>query len=107
MNKLFENTAAMFVILKLIETCAGGCQEHDVPFVSRLRGKCNGVLQRSRPPDGYATIDLFFDFVRGRSYKQREYSSFSKQSAQLRIVAVFIFAAQNNDDSSGKRLKCL
>jgi len=101
-NELFENAATMLVILKLIKTCARWRQKHDVSAVSHLSGKRNSTVQSSRAADRHVTFNLFCDFVRSASDEQCEYGFFSKCCTQLRVIAVFIFAAQDYDDPPRK-----
>src|SRR5215468_1736844 len=60
-HQLFEDAAALFVILKLIEAGAGRSEQHDISWMSCAEGAVHCVLQRANASNRYATLDLLFD----------------------------------------------
>src|SRR5256884_272885 len=106
MHQFFEDAAAVFVVLKLIE--AGACrgQEHDVAGPRCVRGNLHGVLDRPGVLDGHAAGDLFFNFFRGRADQQRKNGLLTQRPLQHGVIAAFIFPAQNDQDSPGKSIQC-
>jgi len=64
MHKLFENAAAMLIVLKLVEAGARGGQQNNVSSARSVSGGVDGALESSGLLDGDAARNLLFDFVR-------------------------------------------
>jgi len=61
MHNLFEQSAAVFVALKLIETGAGRSQENDIARDRRFAGPPDSVFQSFRMIDFGSALNLRFD----------------------------------------------
>src|SRR6202521_1321548 len=107
MHQVFEDAAAVFVVLKLIE--AGACrgEEHHVAGPRCMRSNFHGALDRSGALDGHAAGDLFFNFFRSRADEQRKNSLLTQRSLQHGVIAAFVFPAQNDQNLSGKSIQGL
>src|SRR5215472_5647198 len=105
MHELFEDPAAMFVVLKLVVAGAGGGKQNDVSGLSGMRSDFDGALEGSGLLDGHAAGDLFFNFA-GRSANQKSEDGFvAKRRLQQGVVTAFVFASQNNQDAARKRVE--
>src|SRR5258708_16962036 len=105
-NELFENAAAMFVLLKLIETCASWRQQNHVARLSSTRRDLDRALQSPRAFDSHATRDLTFDLLGYRSNQQSENRPFPQKFAQRRVVAGFVLPTKNHADPPPKYFYC-
>src|SRR2546421_9580521 len=107
MHEIFEDAAAVFVVLKLIEasTCRG--QEDDVAWPRRVRGNFHGAFDRASALDGHAAGNLSFNFFRRGANQQRKNGLLAQRSLQYGVIIAFVFSAQNDQDSSGKSIQGL
>src|SRR3989442_14002453 len=63
-HQILEDTAAVLVVIKLVEAGARRCEKHDVPGPRHMRSNLYRALDRSRALDRHASGDFFFNFVR-------------------------------------------
>ena len=105
-DDLFEDLAAVFVALELVEAGAGRSEQDNV---SRLRGGvgfADGVLERLGVND-FGTFDLRFDLGRRRSDRVDALHALFQQVIEHGVVAAFVFPAENEVDVRGKRFQRL
>src|SRR5690349_22714852 len=105
MHKLFEDAAAVLVILKLVEAGAGGSEQDNIAGARGVSGGFDGAVEGSGLLDGHTASDLLFDFVRGGANQKREDGFFPQWGLQHGIVAAFVFSTQNNQDAAGKSVE--
>jgi hypothetical protein len=72
MYQFFEDAAAMFVILELIEASAGRSEQDDVAWAGGVFCDFQGAIQRARVVDRDAAGNLAGDFFRGSAYEQSQ-----------------------------------
>ena len=75
--------------------------------MSGLCGKLEGVLERFGLPDGDAAFDLMFNFFGSGADQEHKNCFVTQRRAQHGVVAVFVLAAQNHDNSSREGFKRL
>src|SRR5260370_20995117 len=107
MNQLFEDAAALFVVLELVEAGAGRGQKQSVAGACLVRGDFHGALNRPSALDGYAASNLFFNFVGCGADQQSENGLFTQRPLQQGVMAAFVLPAQNDQDSAGKSIQRL
>ena len=72
------------------------------PGWAAVAGLRDGVLQRLGVDDLSCAFDLRFDLVRGRADRVHALHPLAQQIVQHRVVAAFIFAAENQVNVAGK-----
>ena len=107
MHQVFEHAAAVFVILKLIETGARRSEQHYVAGPRRERSDFHGTLNRSGALDSHAAGNLVFNFFHCRADQQRKNGFLAQRFLQNGVIAAFIFTAENDQDSPGKSVQRL
>ena len=106
-DELFEDAATMFVILKLVKTCASWREENDVAALCGVRRNFYSALQRPRALDSDAVRDLVLDFLGSGTDEKGKNRFFAKRLLQHGVVAAFVLSAENDEDASGKCVKRL
>src|SRR5438477_3485572 len=105
LNQSLENATAMLEIRKLVKACASRRQQHNIPGVRGLSREFHCIVERVGARNRHGPINLLLDFLGRRADQQRKNCLFPKRLTELRVVAVFVFAAQNDDYSARKRLQ--
>src|SRR5215470_1767126 len=63
-NQFFENAATVFVILKLVEACAGRREQDNVTGTRGVMSAVHSIVERADTLNCHAALDLLFDLVR-------------------------------------------
>ncbi len=106
-TSFLKTLSALLVILKLVETGAGRGQKHDVARFGSLRAAISTARSRV-PARSIATLPVICDSIFSAAAPiRRARIAFSRRGfLQDRVVAAFVFAAQNNQDAAGKSIEC-
>src|SRR5215472_231104 len=102
MHKLFEDAAAVLIVLELVETGTGWRKENDITWARGVRSGLHGALYGFSTLDGYASSYLIFNFVGGHANQKGEDRFFLQRRPQQGVIAAFVFPAEDNQDSTGK-----
>src|SRR5882762_8270386 len=95
----------MLVIFKLIETCACRSEQHYVTRSCSLRRDFDRAVERAGTLDGYAAVNLACDLICGGANQQGPNRFFAQRRLQRRVVATFVLAAEDHQNSTGKRFQ--
>ena len=106
MYYLFKYSAPVLVVPELVETGAGRGQQHDVSGCGDRRGASQRGFKRLGVVDFHA-FDLGLDLLRGRANGIDPLDPLPQQFVELRVVAVFVLAAQNQVDICRERFQGL
>ena len=86
---------------------ARGRQEHHVAGPCGLRRGLYGTFERFRALDGHASRDLLFDLSAAAPISSARIAFSRSGACNARVVAAFVFAAQDHEDAPGKRIQGL
>lgn len=100
MNQLLEDTATMFVILKLVKTGASRSKENDVSRLGGVRGEFDGAFESDGALNGDSALNLAFDFFGGGTDEQCEDGFSLERFAERRVVAAFVLATEDDENFS-------
>src|SRR5271155_2517103 len=101
-DQVFEDAAAVFVVFKLIQAGAGGREQNGVAGLGDLFGAVHGAFERFYKFQSYAAGDVAGDFVGGAANQQGANGTLAQLLAEGAVVAVFVFAAENDNYAAGE-----
>ena len=105
MDKVFEDAAAVFVILKLIEAGTSWGKQDNITGTRGLRSGFHSALDGAGAFDGHASGDLRFDLVRGGANQERENRFLAQRVLQHGVITTFVFATKKDQDSAWKSVQ--
>src|ERR1700734_725554 len=98
MNNFLKHLAAMFVVAELVEAGAGGSEQNDVSGRGSLGWAADCGFQGFGTVDVSSFLYLGFDLCRRRANGVNPLHPMPKKIVQDRIVAAFVFPAENEVD---------
>src|SRR5450755_61009 len=101
-DEAFENLAAMFVAVELIETGAGRGQQDGIARAGARISEAHRVLKRAGVLKRDRALQLFANLLGGRANQQGGVRFGGKGRAKHGIVQAFVLAAQDHPKSAGE-----
>src|SRR6476469_2398624 len=99
---MFKTFPAPLIILKLVETGAGGGEQYGIARSRMLVRIGHRALDRVAIGQDDGASERFSDQRRGHADKQDAFRALSEGRSQQGVIAVFVLAPQNDPQTAGK-----
>src|ERR1039457_1066951 len=102
--EIFEDPDALLKVFELVEAGAGRRKQDGIAGGGDARGLLDRCRQGAALQYQRGVADLGSDFLGGRANEQCGFGFGAERRAQHRIIAIFIFAAQDDPEPAGERI---